>query len=93
MLGSRVYEVRIAPRAERNLGRIGQRDPRGYRRIVDVIRGLATDPRPTGVAKLKGLSPPAWRLRVGEYRIVYEIHERAVLVMVINVAPRSEVYR
>jgi mRNA-degrading endonuclease RelE of RelBE toxin-antitoxin system len=43
--------------------------------------------------KLSGFDPPALRLRVGEYRIVHEIHEAQVLVMVINVAPRGEVYR
>jgi mRNA interferase RelE/StbE len=88
-----VYEVRLAPRAERNLRRIREGDPRAYGRLVEAIRGLAGDPRPPGSSKLRGFAPPAWRLRVGEYRIVYEVHQRDVLVMVINVAPRGEVYR
>jgi len=88
-----VYEVRLAPRAERNLRRIREGDPRGYRRLVQAIGSLAADPRPPGSSKLKGFAPPAWRLRVGEYRIVYEVHQLEVLVVVINVAPRGEVYR
>jgi mRNA interferase RelE/StbE len=88
-----VYEVRLAPRAERNLRRIREGDPRGYRRLVEAIGALAMNPRPEGTSKLRGFQPPAWRLRVGEYRIVYEILEREVLVVVINVAPRAEVYR
>lgn len=88
-----MYEVRLAPRAERNLRRIREGDPRGYRRVVEAIHDLAADPRPAGRSKLKGIAPPAWRLRVGEYRIVYEVHQREVLVVVINVAPRGEVYR
>jgi mRNA-degrading endonuclease RelE of RelBE toxin-antitoxin system len=40
-----------------------------------------------------GVEPPAWRLRVGEYRVVYEVSEREVVVTVIAVAPRGEVYR
>jgi mRNA interferase RelE/StbE len=42
--------------------------------------------------KLTGFDPPAWRLRVGDYRVVYEILETQVLVIVVNVAPRGEVY-
>ncbi len=68
-------------------------DPRAYSRIVGAIRSLAVDPRPAGSSKLSGFDPPAWRIRVGEYRIVYEIWETEVVVIVVNVAPRSEVYR
>jgi mRNA interferase RelE/StbE len=60
---------------------------------VTAIRSLAEDPLQIGAAKLTGFDPPAWRLRVGEYRIVYEIYEHEVLVVVVNVAPRGEVYR
>lgn len=88
-----MYRVRVARRAERGLRRIGRADPRGYEAIAARIRALADDPRPRGAVKLSGYDPPAWRLRVGMYRIVYEIHEEDVLVIVINVAPRGEVYR
>jgi len=88
-----MYAVRVARRAERGLRRIREGDPRGYARLAERIRSFAHDPRPTGAVKLSGYKPPAWRLRVGEYRIVYEIHESEVLVVVINVAPRGEVYR
>jgi len=88
-----MYRVRVARRGERGLRRIHQGDPRGYARVVAAIRSLAEVPRPPGSAKLNGFDPPAWRIRVGEYRIVYEIHDDEVLVIVINVAPRAEVYR
>jgi mRNA-degrading endonuclease RelE of RelBE toxin-antitoxin system len=45
------------------------------------------------VTKLAGVEPPAWRFRVGDYRIVYEISDVEVVVTVIAVAPRGEVYR
>ena len=54
---------------------------------------LQEDPLPSGTTKLTSFDPPAWRLRVGEYRIVYEIHEDELVVIVVNVAPRGEVYR
>lgn len=88
-----MYRVRLARRAERGLRRIRQGDPRSYGRIVVAIESLAEDPLPSGTIKLTSFDPPAWRLRVGEYRIVYEIHEDELVVIVVNVAPRGEVYR
>jgi mRNA interferase RelE/StbE len=88
-----MYQVRLAKRAERGLRSLRVGDPRGYRRTVEAIRGLADDPRPVGSKKLTAFDPPAWRVRVGDYRIVYEIDDGAVTVMVVNVAPRGEVYR
>lgn len=88
-----MYRVRLARRAERGLRRIRQGDPRGYERIKAAIRSLAEEPLPSGAVKLTGFDPAAWRVRVGGYRIVYEIHDDEVLVVVVNVAPRGEVYR
>jgi mRNA interferase RelE/StbE len=88
-----MYRVRLARQAERGLRRIRQGDPRSYGRVVSAIRSLSDEPRPSRAIKLTGFDPPAWRLRVGEYRIVYEIHESEVLVVVVNVATRGEVYR
>ena len=87
-----MFDVRLAKRAERGLRVIRQGDPRGYRRVVETIRGLADDPRPVGSLKLTGFDPPAWRARVGDHRIVYEIDDHAVVV-VVNVAPPGEVFR
>ena len=87
-----MYAVRFARRAEQGLRRIRQGDPRSYVRVVAAIRSLAADPRPEMATKLKGFDPPAWRIRIGEYRVVYEINDMDVLVIVVNVAPRGEVY-
>lgn len=88
-----MYQVRLAKRAERDLRRIRQGDPRGYQRVARALRALAGEPRPAGAVKLTDLGKPAWRLRVGEYRILYEIDDDQVLVVVVNVVPRGEVYR
>lgn len=88
-----MYHVSIDRRAERGLRLIRRGDPTTYRRLVAAIRGLADDPRPPGCRKLTSFSPPAWRLKVGGYRIVYDIDDDRVVVVVINVAPRGEVYR
>lgn len=88
-----MYEVRLARRAERGLRRIRGGDPASYRRLAAAILALADVPHPAGSTRLQGVDPPAWRVRVGQYRIVYEVTEAQLLVLVVNVAPRGEVYR
>ncbi len=61
-------------------------------RLVAAIDALASNPRPLGAKKLVG-GAGEWRVRVGEYRIVYEIHDGRLLVLVVRVAHRREVYR
>ena len=60
-------------------------------RILARLAGLETNPRPADVKKLKGRD--AWRIRVGDYRVIYEIHDRVLQVIVITVGHRREVYR
>jgi mRNA interferase RelE/StbE len=62
------------------------------KRIVARAEALAADPRPPGCEELKGPTP-FWRVRVGDYRIVYEIKDNVLLVLVVRVAHRREVYR
>lgn len=61
-------------------------------RVAAVIDGLAANPRPPGVRKLTG-SDVLYRIRVGDYRVVYEIHDDRLLVMVIKLGHRREIYR
>ena len=60
-------------------------------RILARLAGLETDPRPPDVKKLKGRD--AWRIRVGDYRVIYEIYDRVLRILVITVGHRREVYR
>ncbi|WP_017574533.1 type II toxin-antitoxin system RelE family toxin [Nocardiopsis kunsanensis] len=61
-------------------------------RIARKVQELAADPRPPGSIPLKGPSE-AWRARVGDYRIVYAIDDGRLVVLVLSVAHRGEVYR
>lgn len=61
-------------------------------RILRALIELETHPRPPGAKKLAGRED-LWRIRVGDYRIVYEIHDRILLVLVVRVAHRHEAYR
>ena len=60
-------------------------------RILARLSALETNPRPADVKKLKGRD--AWRIRVGDYRVIYEIHDRVSQIIVITVGHRREVYR
>lgn len=60
-------------------------------RIMEALTGLQENPRPPGCKKLQGVK--AWRIRVGNYRIIYEIHDKVLRVIVISIGNRRDVYR
>jgi mRNA interferase RelE/StbE len=61
------------------------------RRILSRLTQLETDPRPADVKKLKGRD--AWRIRVGDYRVIYVIHDLQLEILVITIGHRREIYR
>ncbi len=67
-------------------------DAKLKRRIAAAIDGLAIVPRPPGSAKLAG-EDSVWRIRVGDFRILYEVYDDRLIVLVIRIAKRSEAYR
>jgi len=67
-------------------------DTGARKRIVASIAGLAADTRPVGCKKLVG-EQNAWRVRIADYRILYEIHDEVLTVIVVRVAHRREVYK
>jgi mRNA interferase RelE/StbE len=62
------------------------------RRAKEKIQALAQDPRPHGCLKLKG-EDNLWRIRVGDWRVIYEIHDRVLVVVVVDVDHRGDVDR
>lgn len=80
------YEVFILRRAQKQLASL----PREYFRIRDAVALLASNPRPTGCKKLTGRD--GWRLRSGDYRVVYEIDDAQKRVTVLDVGHRKDVY-
>ena len=83
------YRVEFVPAAKRELARL---DRSIQRRIGDAIDGLQEDPRPAGCKKLAGQAD-WWRVRVGDYRIIYAIQDDRLMVWVVRVAHRKDVYR
>ncbi|MGH8679943.1 MAG: type II toxin-antitoxin system RelE family toxin [Burkholderiales bacterium] len=83
------YAVVFARSARKELQNL---DPQAARRILKAIEALVANPRPSGVVKLEGASD-LWRIRVGEWRVVYRISDRDHLVDVIAVRHRRDAYR
>jgi mRNA interferase RelE/StbE len=82
------YELRFRPAALRQLRKL---DSQIARRIKSATEALRTEPRPPGVKALTGQR--GWlRIRVGDYRIVYEVRDSELVVLVIQIGHRSQVY-
>jgi len=83
------YRVEIGPAARRTLEKL---DRPIRERLVRAIGRLADEPRPPGAKKLAGAGE-LWRVRAGDWRVVYSVRDERLLVLVVKVAHRREVYR
>ena len=83
------YKVEILKRAAKRLAKLPSKD---YQKIKNAIRDLAINPRPQGYLKLKG-STDKYRIRVGNYRVIYEIFDRKLIVTVVDLGHRKDIYR
>ena len=84
------YTVEILRRAEKTLR--GLTDRKLYLRLRDTIDSLAIEPRPHGCSKLSG-GKDIYRVRVGDHRIVYQVIDDRLLVLVVDIGHRREIYR
>ncbi|TVR51706.1 MAG: type II toxin-antitoxin system RelE/ParE family toxin [Puniceicoccaceae bacterium] len=82
------YKIQIRRSAEKELEKISKKD---RKRIIERILALGNDPRPAGVRKLSG--EEKYRVRQGNYRILYEINDALITIVVVRVAHRGDVYR
>ena len=84
-----VYTVELRPSARRELLKLARHD---QLRLIRAMDALAANPRPKGVKKLTG-PDDLYRIRVGDYRIVYQIHDDRLIVLVVRIGHRKDVYR
>lgn len=82
------YRIELLPAAVRALRKV---DPAVRRRMEGAIALLAVDPRPPAARALRGR--PGFRVRVGDYRIIYRIDDDVLLIVVVTLGHRSDVYR
>jgi mRNA interferase RelE/StbE len=84
-----VFEIVLERSAEKDLRRLSDEV---HDRVIDGISTLASNPRPPGAKKLSG-SVSNWRIRVGDYRVLYEIADTVRIVRVYRGSHRRDVYR
>ena len=84
-----MYELLIERAAERDLKALATEI---FQRIIPRIRALVENPRPAGCHKITG-SKNDWRIRIGDYRVIYEVDDKRRLVKVMRIRHRREVYR
>jgi mRNA interferase RelE/StbE len=84
-----LYRILVARSAARRLRAVPETD---RRRIAKRIDALAEEPRPPGVRKLQGAND-LYRIRVGDYRVIYSIADAVLTVLVIRVGHRRDIYR
>ena len=82
------YALGILPRAQRELGALSNDN---YHRLREAIFALAHEPRPQSSLKLTGRE--GWRLRVGDYRVLYDIDDGMQTITIVHVGHRRDVYR
>lgn len=82
------YKIVFKRSAEKDLTALPNKD---QRRIAECIDALSSAPRPVGCKKLSG-PENLWRVRVGDYRVIYQINDRIVTVLVLRIGNRRDVY-
>ena len=88
-MSDQAYQIELTPAAARQLRKL---DQQSRRRVQAAVELLADNPRPAGAKRLVG-GDGEWRVRTGSYRIVYEIHDQVLLVLVVAVGHRRDIYR
>ena len=83
------YEIEVSATAKRQLRRLNLVD---QIKILKRVRGLAEDPRPPGSRKLRGYTD-VFRIRVGQYRVLYSVEDHKLVIILLKVGHRRDVYR
>lgn len=83
------HSVKLSPQADRQLNKL---PAQVQQQLAPVVSGLAANPRPSGVVKMKGPGN-LYRVRSGDYRITYTVRDAELLVLVVTIGNRREVYR
>ena len=84
-----MYEILLERRAERDIKKLSIEI---FQRIIPRIKALAENPKPPGSRKITG-SKSDWRIRIGEYRVIYEVDEKSRVVKVMSIRHRKDIYR
>lgn len=85
------YAVELLRAADKFLDKLARQQPKDAEAIEDAIEALSTDPRPRGCTPLSGY-PGILRYRVGNYRICYQVDDGQLVILVVTISTRDDVY-
>lgn len=85
----KTYEVNVSRTAEKQLAQLPKPD---QLRVVNAIRALAIDPHPIGYRKLSG-HEDVFRIRIGVYRVIYAVENEHLVILVLKIGHRKDIYR
>ena len=84
------YKIQIDSKAFKALKKFPKKD---QQKIKEVVDSLKDDPRPMGYRKLKGnKNPVRYRIRIGDYRVIYQIKDKQLIVLVVDMGDRKDIY-
>ena len=83
------YSIEVTRTAEKQLKKLSRND---QRRVIEAVVALANDPYPNGVRKLTGYND-VFRIRVGRFRVIYSVSRKKLVVIILKVGHRKDVYR
>lgn len=84
------YSVKIAKKAEKFLDKVPNKD---FIKLMQVVEALSVNPRPRWVEKIKGTKECLFRVAWGNYRVLYTIEDHILLVAIVDINDRKDVYR
>ena len=84
-----MYEIIFTKAAEKQIKKLPRKE---ISKIFERIESLASDPKPLGVKSLKGKLAGYYRIRSGDYRVIYAVEDEKLVVLVVKVAQRKDVY-
>lgn len=87
------YEIELTPAAEKALVKLAKKDRAQMVRIDRALLSLSENPTPSGCRHLVGEVVNLYRLRVGDYRIIYQVEGDRLVILVVHVGHRKDVYR
>ena len=85
--------IELTPAAEKALAKVARSNRTLLNRLDQTLLSLAENPLPVGSKQLAGEDPPLYRVRVGDYRILYQIEDDVLVVLIIHIGHRKDVYR
>lgn len=87
------YRIELTTAAEKSLAKLAKSNRRLLKRLDQTLLSLSENPTPAGSKQLVGEGPPLYRVRVGDYRILYQIEDNVLVILVVHVGHRKDVYR